>query len=367
MKETNNISVVVPYTANYELMINFLNKTIPIINKYHYELVLVKDEDCGLEMNEAIAKLIDGNSLIKQIEEGYANGTSVANNLGVANSNNELIAFVNNDVFLQDDTLELLKAELLSSEDIGVVQALLLYPNSNLVQSTGHIFGNYHNTHALINRKASDKIVQTRAVRQGVTNACCLMRKSTFNEHGGYDTNFYNAWEGLDLNLQITKSGKQCVYLPSAVAYHIQGGSRESIYRNQSYQDSYFWLKNNSILKCDFQDLIMTQLNDLAIFNIKNDYHIINCSSYSYEQWQPLLDLFEGNLSKTAITIYSKDGVIKLEAKILLDELNSYGKVIYLVDNYTKIKNNKYVFNQKDSSNDIVIDISGNVLAINEF
>ncbi|MDL2211998.1 glycosyltransferase [Erysipelotrichaceae bacterium OttesenSCG-928-M19] len=362
-----NVSIVVPYTNTYELMVNFLEKTIPLVNKYGYELVLVKDEDCSAEMNEVVAKLIAGNQLIKHIDNGYKNGCSVANNIGVANASNEIIAFVNNDVFLQDDTIEILKAELLSDDKIGVVQPLLLYPNSNLVQSTGHTFGEYHNSHTLINRDYNAKIVQTRAVRQGLTSATYVMRKSLFNELGGFDTMFYNAWEGLDFTIRVTASGKQCIYLPKAVAYHIQGGSRERIFRNQNYQDSYFWLKNKKDLQCDFQSIIMEQLNDLEIFNVNNEYHFINCSSYSYEQWQPLLALFKGQITKESITLYNSDKAIKLEDKVILSELKKHDKVIYLVDNYTKIKNNKYVFKEKDSKNDIVIDISGNVLAVASF
>ena len=135
------VSIVVPYTNTHELMVNFLNKTIPIINKYSYELVLVKDEKCSEEMDCDVKGLISDNKLIKHVSTNYSEGCSIANNIGVANTSNDLIVFVNNDVFLKDDTIETLKQELLSSNDIGVVQALLLYPNSNLVQSTGHVFG----------------------------------------------------------------------------------------------------------------------------------------------------------------------------------------------------------------------------------
>lgn len=362
-----NISIVTPYTDTRELMRNYLEITLPIINKYGYELVLVRDAECSVEMMREIEELIKGNKLVKNITDKAFQGCSIVNNRGVANASNELILFINNDVFLQDDTAELMKAKLLSDDKIGIVQALTLYPNSGLVQSAGHVFGDYFNTHCLVNRNPQDAIVQTEAERQGITNACYMMKKSLFNEFGGYDEYFYNAWEGLELSIRVYEAGYKLIYYPKAVAYHIQGSSRESIYRNEDYQSAYFWTKHQKSLKCDFQDLIKQQLKTIDTFSFNDEIVFINGSSFSYSEWQPLINLFKNKIQKNSITIYKKGASIKLEEKVNLVEYKNYPKIIYLCDNYTNIKTNKYMFAQRDSSQDLVIDITGNVLEVKNF
>ncbi|MDR1781905.1 MAG: glycosyltransferase [Bacilli bacterium] len=362
-----NISIITPYTNTPELMRNYLQITLPIINKYGYELVLVRDAECSIEMMNEIEEMIKGNDLVKNITDKTSQGCSIVNNKGVDNASNELVLFINNDVFLKEDTAELMKEKLLSDDKIGIVQALTLYPNSGLVQSAGHVFGDYFNTHCLVNRNPKDKIVQTEAERQGITNACYMMKKSLFYQFHGYDEYFYNAWEGLELSIRVHEAGYKLIYYPKAVAYHIQGSSRESIYRNEDYQSAYFWTKHQRLLACDFHKLIKQQLDDISTFSFDDEVVFINGSTYSYNEWQPLIDLFKGKVSKTSIVIFKKGAPIKLEEKVNLAEYKEYKKIIYLCDNYTNIKSNKYMFAQRDSSSDLVIDITGNVIEVKDF
>ena len=360
-------SVIVPYTNNHQMTINFLKHTLPIVASKGYQLVLVRDSKSSVELERDIKQLIQGRSDVIHLVDTPNQGYSIANNRGVAASNGDLLVFINDDVFLQDDsTIETLTAKLLSDDKIGVVQALLLYPNSGSVQTTGHIFGEFHNSHALVNRRSDAPIVQTEAVRQAVSSALYIMRRQTFQSFGGFDERYFNAWDGMDLSLRITESGMTCLYCPTAVGYHIQGGSRETIFRDESYQAAYFWAKHKGLYRCDFQDLVYEQLKALPTFSVSNPVHILNFSSQAFCEWQPLLDLFTAIQSQQWILPHAKNAAIKLEEATFLDELLSYPRIIYLVDNYTHIKNNRYVFSLRDCTADVVIDLAANALPVTE-
>ena len=45
-----------------------------------------------------------------------------------------------------------------------------------------------------------------------------VVKKKTFNLHGGFNEKYFNAWEGMELGLKITLNGGKCYYNPLAKA-----------------------------------------------------------------------------------------------------------------------------------------------------
>jgi GT2 family glycosyltransferase len=68
--------------------------------------------------------------------------------------------------------------------------------------------------------------LNTRQVDQ-VMGAFMLMRRSLFEKLGGYDERFFVYMEDLDLSLRALQFGLKSVYLPTARAYHMGGGTAE--------------------------------------------------------------------------------------------------------------------------------------------
>lgn len=57
-------------------------------------------------------------------------------------------------------------------------------------------------------------------------NGCCLLtRTQAFREIGGFDENFFLFYEDDDLCLRMRKAGFECLFEPSANAWHTGGGS----------------------------------------------------------------------------------------------------------------------------------------------
>ncbi|NLB55745.1 MAG: glycosyltransferase, partial [Lentisphaerae bacterium] len=69
----------------------------------------------------------------------------------------------------------------------------------------------------------------------GVTAACMLMRKSVFNEIGGFDeVNFPIGFSDADLCLRILTAGYKIIYTPFAELYHHESVSRKT--HEESYE-----------------------------------------------------------------------------------------------------------------------------------
>lgn len=58
-----------------------------------------------------------------------------------------------------------------------------------------------------------------------VSGACMLVRRSAFEEVGGFDESYWMYWEDADLCRRLVNDGWQVHYEPTAVAHHATGAS----------------------------------------------------------------------------------------------------------------------------------------------
>jgi hypothetical protein len=56
------------------------------------------------------------------------------------------------------------------------------------------------------------------------------MRKSLFEEVGGFDEHYFTAYQDVDLCLKLHVRGKRNIYTPKAVLLHHESHSRKSYY-----------------------------------------------------------------------------------------------------------------------------------------
>ena len=153
--------------------------------------------------------------------------------------NNSAVSFVDTPyvVLLNDDitviTPDWVEAMLEHAQrpEVGVVGALLLYPDRSL-QHAGVIMGPYQNCgHAFKHFSENDPgyFSLARIIRNcsAVTFACAMMRRSVFDEVGGLDAqNLAVAYNDVDMCLRIRERGYWVVYTPYAVLFHHESATR---------------------------------------------------------------------------------------------------------------------------------------------
>ena len=162
-------------------------------------------------------------------KEGF--NYAAINNFGAREAKGEYLLFLNNDVRCVIDPGWL--GEMVATglrENVGAVGAKLYYPN-NRIQHAGIVIG--------IGGVAGAMFVDLPRARKGylnkaslmqdmsaVTAACMLMRKSVFEEAGGFEEKLAVAFNDVDLCLKVREKGYLIVYDPFAEAYHDESRSR---------------------------------------------------------------------------------------------------------------------------------------------
>ncbi len=150
---------------------------------------------------------------------------SMGNNIGAARSNGKYLVFLNNDTLVTPGWLEHLHQKISSAENVGIVGPKLLYPDDT-IQCAGmvfnrhssmpyHIYRGFHKNDACVNKSRQYK---------ALTGACMMMRAKEFFDIDGFDPNFVNGCEDIDLCLRFAQQvGKEICYVSESEIYHFEG------------------------------------------------------------------------------------------------------------------------------------------------
>jgi GT2 family glycosyltransferase len=155
---------------------------------------------------------------------------SEAINLGVANTESDLVLLMNDDMEPMDEIwLEELSQWAVRPE-IGVVGAKLLRKNRT-IQHAGIILGlTGFMGHIYLNAPEdyNGLLGSANWYRNylAMTGACQMVRREVFDEVGGYDEGYQLAFGDVDFCLKVHQKGYQNIYTPFAQSYHYEGSSR---------------------------------------------------------------------------------------------------------------------------------------------
>lgn len=152
------------------------------------------------------------------------------NNFGAKHASGEYLLFLNNDTeIMNEDSIEELLGYCMR-RDVGAVGARLYYEDGTIQHAgvivglggvAGHAFPAYpHDAVGYFGR-----IVMAQDY-SAVTAACIMVKKSVFEETGGFDEGFAVAFNDIDLCLKIREKGWLIVYNPYAELSHYESKSR---------------------------------------------------------------------------------------------------------------------------------------------
>ncbi|NJL18715.1 MAG: glycosyltransferase, partial [Nitrospira sp.] len=150
-------------------------------------------------------------------------GFAKACNQAARSSRGKYLVFLNNDTIPQPGWLKALVEEAEDDGSVGVVGSKLLYPDGT-IQHAGvvrscqdflpyHIYKSFAGDHPAVNQRREFQIV---------TAACLLIRRSLFEEVGGFDEGYLNGFEDVDLCLKVKERKHRVVYQPRSVVVHLE-------------------------------------------------------------------------------------------------------------------------------------------------
>jgi GT2 family glycosyltransferase len=197
--------------------------------------VVVVDNGCtdgGVEH----VRLLDGVTVVEpEGNTGFAGGC----NLGASRATGDYVALVNADAIVEPDALKAL-LRVAGRSGVGIATASVrLADQPDVINSAGN---DIHCTGVSWSGGFGEKAVDHAVERDAfaASGAGMVMRRSTWNELGGFDDLFFAYYEDADLSIRAWQRGLRVVYVPEAVILHRYEFGRRP--------EKYFLLERNRLL-----------------------------------------------------------------------------------------------------------------------
>ncbi len=355
-------SIIVAIDNNFALTNNFIENLLKTTYfKDDGELVIIMDGCKDIQTIKYLDTLSETEFPIKLIYNESKIGYGKANNIAVNNSNGDILVFINSDVFPVQGSIQKLVSYLeCNTSTVGAVQGLLIYPQNNSVQSTGHLFIGLQNTHIYQGCSINKEIIHKEGERQALTSAFYAIPREVFFKNGQFNEYYFNAYEGFELSLRITFSGLKCMYYPKAIAYHIGGGTRRTMNISETQQGKYFIHNWGNKIISDIQKYIIPQLKEI---HKRRMYTTIILSQL--KGWEDVLKKLDININGYVYQPHC--GEANFYQLFPYSFLDYSGNYLFLVDSIRDISGNyNWIMNRKNKY-DITIDSHGNFVELREF
>lgn len=226
-------AVIVNYNAGEELR-SALQSIAGEMHGQAWEAVVVDNNS-----EDGSAAIAAGYAPHARVVRNAANlGFGRAVNQGVAASSAPLILIMNPDCRLEPGAVNTMRTELDAHARCAIVGPQVLDPDGAVQGSargdpdmlTG-LFGRTGPLRALLpSSSVARRNVVTGEGRRSrvvdwVSGACMLVRRSAFEEVGGFDPKYFLYWEDADLCRRLRARGHEIRYVPAATAVHRVGHS----------------------------------------------------------------------------------------------------------------------------------------------
>lgn len=227
------VSIVIPVYNKLEFTKACLLALQANTPSHLYETIIV--DNASNDGTEEFLK--EQSSRIRFIRNEANQGFARACNQGASAAQADLILFLNNDTEPQPGWLEPLIYILDSDPRVAAAGSKLLYPDGTIQHAGILIVEDHPSTDLLVainahqGRPSDFPLANHPLTVQALTAACLLVRASAFLETGGFDEEYWNGYEDVDLCLSLRETEWQLVYEPASVIIHHESQSGPERFR----------------------------------------------------------------------------------------------------------------------------------------
>lgn len=233
------VSIVIPtrgtvgqvWGQSVPYVVNIIDSIVQTSTYSNIEFVVVADKVMDRCTTDAVSSLGD-NIRIVEFDEPF--NFSKKCNLGAANARGEVLLFLNDDMEIKSpDWLESMLV-FLDEPDVGIVGPMLLFDNF-CVQSAGHVsapLDHFGRGQAPTTPGGMGWPLALNRETMGVTGACMLMPRATFERLGGFSIEFPVNFNDVDLCFKVIDAGMRIVWTPDAELFHFESKTRNPLVRD---------------------------------------------------------------------------------------------------------------------------------------
>ena len=215
------LSVIIPVFNQWEITYRCLKSLCSTPVGMPYEVILA--DDASTDKTGQAEKLLAG----VRVLHGEKNRGFLRNcNWAASHARGQFLYFLNNDTELRLGAIQALVSLLERDPMIGMAGSKLVFPDGRLQEAGGIIWADGSGWN--FGKGQNPDLPAFNYVKEVdyVSGASLMIRKSVWNEIGGFDERYAPAYcEDSDLAFEVRKRGLKVVYQPNSVVVHYEGAS----------------------------------------------------------------------------------------------------------------------------------------------
>ncbi len=218
------VSVIIPHHQGVELIIGCL-RALRNQTYRDFETVVVDNGSRDESMITVEMKFPQ----VKIIRLPENEGFSYAVNLGVRESNGEILAFLNNDAEADPGWINAGIQAFVDHPEVGVLASRIMdYDRRDVIQNAG-IRIRRSGRHVGLGRgqKFDNRWAKTREVF-GASGGAMMVRRSVWDKVGPFREDFVSYLEDVDWAFRARLMGEKCLYVPNMVVYHREAATTDT-------------------------------------------------------------------------------------------------------------------------------------------
>lgn len=273
----------------------------------------------------------------------------------------DILIFMDTNIILKENCLDELVYSLIE-EDILAVQPMIIQFGSPFIQSTGYVFSKSCAGHALKNRNMEENIVNQSFERSALVTSILAINRFAFEELRGFNPAVPCEYMGKEITMRITKKGYKNFYNHRARAYYMGKDKGRNEYERGI--DVKYRLEDIEEKKefYEIEELFQKQINKNQL---SKNYVIINFSGLI--QAVDVMRKINFKVSKIINCFgYSWHHRIEFERVLPFCLTEEHCEYIYFTNNFCQVKNNYVWFKKRKEYEDLIVDLSGNVLKVSD-
>jgi GT2 family glycosyltransferase len=185
-----------------------------IINLSNPEIIVVDN----ISTDKTVQIIESKYPQVKLVKNPINSGFGAGNNIGVNNSQNKYLVFLNPDAKINSDTIHHILKPLENDDKLVTVPKILL-SNGKKINTCGN---KQHITGMAFTNGIDDNPDNFNQYQylNGVSGACFAITRAKFLELGGFDENIFLYMEDTELSWRMNSRGLKILYVPDATVYH---------------------------------------------------------------------------------------------------------------------------------------------------
>lgn len=281
------VSIVIPSRDGLKVLKKCIESILSSKNDVAYEIVLIENNSQDPELfkfYQSLTSKVEETQIKVVTWKGNGFNFSSLVNFGVANSSGDYILLLNNDTEITHDHWLDELVGMASRDEVGAVGAKLLYPDMTHQHTGLAIIGD--GVSMLLQNVPSDPddapswcyFYYEKLTRNvsAVTGACLMVRKTSFEEVGGFDEELAVAFNDADFCLKLIDKGYVNVYTPNVTLLHHESYTRERDSRTTQCDNSEVLEHKQRFL----EELHRFQLKWVDFYASGDPYHNPNFAKY---------------------------------------------------------------------------------------